>query len=93
MVAPIGEETLFRGFLFRGWQRAPGDAWLAIIATALLWALIHLQYDLYFIAQVFAMGLVLGWLRWVTGSTVLTMLLHGLTNGEAMLETFVALDA
>jgi membrane protease YdiL (CAAX protease family) len=91
VVAPIGEETLFRGFLFRGWYRAPRDAWLVIIVTALLWALIHLQYDFYFIAQVFAMGLVLGWFRWVAGSTILTMLLHGLVNGEGMLETLVAL--
>jgi membrane protease YdiL (CAAX protease family) len=40
---------------------------------------------------VFAYGLVLGRLCWVTGSTMLTMLLHGLINFEVMLETFVAL--
>src|SRR6516165_3638466 len=66
VVAPIGEETLFRGFLFRGWHRTPRDAWAAIIVTALLWALVHVQYDLYVIAQVFVYGLVLGWFRWVT---------------------------
>ena len=33
VVAPIGEETLFRGFLFRGWHRTPRDAWTAIIVT------------------------------------------------------------
>ena len=93
VVAPIGEETLFRGFLFRGWQRAPHDAWPVIIVTALFWAFIHLQYDLYFIAQVFAMGVVLGWFRWVAGSTILTILLHGLVNWEGMLETFMALHA
>jgi CAAX protease family protein len=65
---PTGEETLFRGFLFRGWHRTSPDAWLAIFVTALLWGIIHPQYDLYFIAQVFAYGLVLGWFRWVTGS-------------------------
>lgn len=91
VVAPIGEETLFRGFLFRGWHRTPRDAWLAIIVTALLWGLIHPQYDLYFIAQVFAYGLVLGWFRWVTGSTILTMLMHGLVNLEGMIETFLTL--
>jgi membrane protease YdiL (CAAX protease family) len=90
VVAPIGEETLFRGFLFRGWHRAPHDAWPAIIVTALLWSLIHVQYELYYIAQVFAYGLILGWFRWVSGSTVLAMLLHGLINGEGMLETFIA---
>ena len=91
VVAPIGEETLFRGFLFRGWYRTPRDAWLAIIVTALLWGIVHPQYDLYFIAQVFAYGLVLGWFRWVTGSTILTMLMHGLVNFEGMIETFLTL--
>src|SRR5262249_5675294 len=83
-------ETLFRGFLFRGWHRSPRDIWPVIGVTALLWALIHVQYDLYLIAQVFAYGLLLGWLRWVTGSTILTMLLNGLINFEGMLETFIA---
>jgi membrane protease YdiL (CAAX protease family) len=90
VVAPIGEEMLFRGFLFRGWHHSTRDAWLAIVVTALLWAVVHLQYDFYIIAQVFAYGLVLGWLRWVTGSTILTMLMHGLINFEGMLETFIA---
>ena len=90
VVAPIGEETLFRGFLFRGWHRAPRDAWPVIILTALLWGFIHLQYELYYILQVFAYGLMLGWFRWVTGSTILTMLLHGLVNCEGTLETFIA---
>ena len=90
VVAPIGEETLFRGFLFRGWHRSANDAWAVIIVTALLWALIHLQYDLYNMAQVFAYGLLLGWLRWVTGSTILTILLHGLINFGGLFETFIA---
>jgi len=93
VVTPIGEEMLFRGFLFRGWHRSPHDIWFVIIATALLWAVVHLQYDPYVIAQVFAYGLVLGWLRWVTGSTILTILLRGLINFEGMVETFVALHA
>jgi membrane protease YdiL (CAAX protease family) len=92
VVAPIGEETLFRGFLFRGWHRASHDAWAVIIVTARLWALIHLQYDLYYLARVLAYGLVLGWFRWATGSTILTILLHGLINLEGMLETFIAVQ-
>jgi membrane protease YdiL (CAAX protease family) len=90
VVGPIGEETLFRGFLFRGWHRSPRDAWVAIIMTALLWATSHVQYNLYLIAQVFLYGLVLGWFRWKSGSTILTMLLHGLVNFVGMLETVAA---
>jgi membrane protease YdiL (CAAX protease family) len=91
VVTPIGEETLFRGFLFRGWLRAPRDAWPAILLTSLLWALIHVQYDWFVIAQVFVFGVMLGWLRWASGSTLLTMILHGLINCEGMLETVIGL--
>jgi membrane protease YdiL (CAAX protease family) len=91
VATPIGEETLFRGFLFRGWIKSSHDTWPVIGATALLFALMHVQYDWFVIAQVFAFGLLLGWMRWATGSSILTMLLHGLINAEGMLETFVSL--
>jgi membrane protease YdiL (CAAX protease family) len=91
VVAPIGEETLFRGFLFRGLLRAPRDTWPVIAITALLFALMHVQYDWFVIAQVFAFGLLLGWMRWASGSTILTILLHALINCEGMLETLFSL--
>jgi uncharacterized protein len=91
VVAPIGEETLFRGFLFRGWHRSPRDVWIVIIAIALLWALTHVQYNPYYMAQVFVIGLVFGWFRYQSGSTILTMVLHGLVNLESMLETVWAI--
>jgi uncharacterized protein len=90
VVGPIGEEMLFRGFLFRGWYRSARDTWVAIIATALLWALLHVQYNPYLIAQVFLYGLLLGWFRWKSGSTILTMLLHGLVNFEGIVGTVIA---
>jgi hypothetical protein len=90
VVTPIGEESLFRGFLFRGWLRSPNQAWPVIAITAAMWALIHVQYDWYIISQVFVSGLLLGWLRWATGSTILTMILHGLINFEGMLESVLA---
>ncbi len=91
VATPIGEETLFRGFLFRGWLRSPRDAWPVILLTAFLWSIVHVQYDWFVIAQVFCFGVLLGWLRWASGSTVLTMLLHALINTEGMIETFVSL--
>jgi CAAX protease family protein len=90
VVTPIGEEILFRGFLFRGWYRPPHGPWIAIAVTALLWAIVHVQYDLFVIAQVFVCGLVFGWVRWTTGSTILTMVLHGLINCAGILETMIA---
>jgi CAAX protease family protein len=91
VVTPIGEETLFRGFLFRGWNRSSRDVWFAIVATAFLWATIHVQYNPYVIGQVFVCGLIFGWFRWSSGSTVLTMLLHAVVNCEGMFEPFLAL--
>ena len=88
---PLGEEILFRGFLFRGWMHGPRDAWPVIIITSLLWALIHVQYDWYVIGQIFIFGMLLGWMRWATGSVILTIVLHALINAEGMFETFVDL--
>jgi uncharacterized protein len=91
IVAPIGEETLFRGFLFQGWRRSPNDAWAAIGATALLWALVHVQYNPLIIGQIFVVGLALGWVRWTTGSTISTIFLHALLNSVGLAETHFAL--
>jgi hypothetical protein len=92
LLIPIGEETLFRGFLIRGWLRSPRSAWPVILITAALFAIIHVQYDWFLIGQVFAFGVLFGWARWATGSTLLTMMLHALVNLEGMLETFLSLN-
>jgi hypothetical protein len=91
VVAPVGEELAFRGFLYRGLAR-PGWEIQAIVIIALLWALLHIQYDWFGMAQVFAAGLMLGWFRWASGSTTLTIMMHVLINAEAMLETLIKMD-
>jgi membrane protease YdiL (CAAX protease family) len=88
VVAPIGEEIVFRGFLYRGLAR-PGREMHAIGAIALVWALLHIQYDWLGMAQVFAIGLLLGWFRWASGSTALTIVMHAIINLEAMIETAI----
>jgi len=87
VVAPAGEEIMFRGFLFRGWARSNRAAWPAIVMISVLWAALHVQYDWTGILQIFVIGLFLGWMRWRSGSTLLTLLLHGLFNVEGTLET------
>ena len=91
IVAPIGEEIAFRGFLFRGWTR-PGREMHAIVAIALAWALLHIQYDWLGMVQIFVAGLVLGWFRWATGSTILTIGMHFLVNLQSMLETWIKVE-
>jgi hypothetical protein len=87
VVAPAGEEILFRGFLFRGWARSDRSAWPAIVAISVLWAGLHIQYDWTGILQIFVIGLFLGWTRRRSGSTLLTFVLHALFNLEGTLET------
>ncbi len=89
VVGPAGEEILFRGFLFRGWV---GPGWrgvVGVIVIALIWAAMHVQYDWLGIGQVFVTGLLLGWIRWRSGSTWLTIVLHLLVNLEGTLEAMV----
>jgi membrane protease YdiL (CAAX protease family) len=88
VVAPVGEEIVFRGFLYRGLVR-PGHEMLAIAVISLAWAFLHIQYDWLGMAQIFAAGLILGWFRWASGSTTLTTVMHILINAEAMLETTI----
>ena len=91
IMAPAGEEVIFRGFLFRGWARSDRTTWPAIVVISLLWAALHVQYDWAGIAQIFVVGLYLGWMRWRSGSLLLTFLLHALFNLEGTLETVVQL--
>jgi uncharacterized protein len=87
VVAPAAEEAMYRGFLFRGWARSDRMAWPAIIVISVLWAAPHLQYDWTGILLIFVVGLFLGWMRWRSGSMLLTFLLHALFNLESTLET------
>jgi uncharacterized protein len=87
VIAPAGEEAVFRGFLFRGWARSARAVWPAIIVISILWAMLHIQYDWAGVLQIFVVGLFLGWMRWRSSSLVLTFVLHALFNLEGSLET------
>ncbi len=87
VAAPFTEELLARGFLYRGWSesflRVPG----AIVLSSLVWTAMHVQYDLFFLGEVFSIGLVLGYMRYRSQSIWLTTLLHGLNNLAALAQT------
>ncbi len=87
VAAPISEELFARGFLYRGWSQSflgvPG----AILLSSLVWTSLHLQYDWFFFGEVFSIGLLLGYLRYRCQSTWLTIVVHGLNNLAATLQS------
>jgi membrane protease YdiL (CAAX protease family) len=89
VVAPLGEEIIFRGFMFRGWVTEGRNPLLPIIAISLVWTLLHVQYDWFGLVQVFLLGLLFGWIRWRSGSTTLAFVLHALVNFESAIETLI----
>jgi membrane protease YdiL (CAAX protease family) len=83
--APVFEETFFRGFLFAGWLGSHIGAVATIVLTAVLWAALHMQYDLYGMASIFILGIAFGIVRLKTGSLWSTLLMHSAWNLAAMI--------
>jgi len=92
IAAPVAEEIMFRGFLFRGWVTSERMAILGILLISALFAAIHIQYDWFGILQVFFIGLLFGLVRWRSGSTTLTILMHVLANLWATVETMIKVE-
>lgn len=92
LFAPVSEEIVFRGFLYRGFVRRPGHEPFAIVAITLVWTAAHIQYDFWGMAQIFVMGILLGAIRWWSGSTAVTMMLHVLANLLATIETVIYVE-
>ena len=89
IAAPLVEELLFRGFLFEGFPRSQLGQIAAIAMTSLLWAVIHVQYELFYLVHIFILGLYLGFVKVKTGSTSLPILLHCLINAFAMGQAYL----
>ena len=87
VAAPITEEFFARGFLYRGWSESFLGPFGAILLSSAAWTALHLQYDWFFFGEVFSIGLLLGYLRYRSHSTWLTVIVHGLNNLAATLQT------
>jgi membrane protease YdiL (CAAX protease family) len=89
VAAPLFEEVFFRGFLFAGLASSALKPAGAIIVTAVVWAVIHLQYDTYEIGLIVCLGLALGAARVATDSLVVPFVMHATMNLVATIETAV----
>ena len=87
LLPAIFEETFFRGGLqnlLTRWFKGP---WVAIIFTAIIFSLIHLSYYGFLVR--FALGVVLGFIFYYSGSLWLNILLHFLFNGIQVTALYV----
>ena len=66
--------------------------WRFGLLTALIWALIHVQYSAYEIAIIFIMGIMLGIVRLRTGSLWSAILMHAFMNFVATLQLALNMD-
>jgi membrane protease YdiL (CAAX protease family) len=89
VVAPVFEETMFRGFFYKGVACSPLGPVAAVLLSSALFAILHSQYDWYGVLCVAIIGLYLGWVRYKTGSVLLTIVLHGIGNLYATGEIIV----
>jgi membrane protease YdiL (CAAX protease family) len=81
ILAPLAEETFFRGFVFNG-LRARMDWWWAAVISAALFAFAHLE--LWFLVPAFVLGFLFAFLYQKTNSIWPGMILHFLVNTIAM---------
>lgn len=84
VAAPVFEETLFRGWALSR-LRVTGT----VVLSAALWALMHIQYGAFEIGGLFAYGLLLGAARHRTGTVLVPIALHCLTNAAACAEYYL----
>ena len=80
ILAPLAEELLFRGWIF-GSLRARFSAGVTILATAVLFAVVHMDPTGFYPVAVLAPGFILSVIRERTGSVKPAVLAHALYNG------------
>lgn len=88
IVPPIVEETLFRGFLFKG-LRKKWPFWLSALITSFMFALAHGQLNVGL--DVFALSLVLCYITDKTDSIIPGIIIHSLKNSLAYVLLFTHL--
>ena len=88
LLAPIAEEIGFRGVLLGGLLRMRCKPWVAIVLSAIVFALVHGFSVKLFGTMVF--GIITGWLFWRTRSLLPGMIIHIVNNSTAViLEKFI----
>ena len=88
VAAPVTEELMVRGFLYRGWSESALGPLGAVVLSSLVWTAMHAQYyDWFLFSEVMSIGLLLGYMRYRSTSTWLTIIMHAINNFAATLQS------
>jgi membrane protease YdiL (CAAX protease family) len=79
LFGPMVEELIFRGFLY-GLLKDRIGVPITIALTAVGWAVLHVDYSWWVIANIVVDGLLLGLARWRTESVYVPIAMHALYN-------------
>lgn len=85
IAAPLIEEFMFRGVLWRGWRASRLGFFGTLFLTSFLWAILHVQYPPVIISYIFFLGLLMGLAREKTGNLWIPVWMHTLNNSLATL--------
>ena len=83
LLAPIAEEILFRGFLWRILEEKKINRYIILVVTSLLFAFYHLE--LFMVPYLFISGLILGLLRMLTNRLGVSIVMHIISNTLAII--------
>ena len=89
VAAPLIEELFFRGFLFEGLR----ESWMgpvgAVLVTSIIWASIHVQYEVFQMVMIGLLGVLLGVAKLKTRSLYITLAIHSILNLTAMVQVSI----
>lgn len=86
IIAPIAEEMLFRGYFFSKLRRL-FPFWISAVVVSIVFGLVHMAWNV--AIDVFALSLVLCYLREITNSIWASILLHMSKNAIAYFVLFI----
>ena len=82
LLPAVAEEVTFRGVVLAGLRRS-GSRWIAVVGSALVFGLFHINP--YHVVAAFVVGLLLGWVALESGSILPGILIHLVNNGAQVL--------
>lgn len=91
IVAPVMEEIMFRGFVYRGFSETRIGVVGTILITSVVWAVMHINKPPAAMLDTAVHGIIWGWLRWYTGSLWVTIGAHIANNAFAVMLTVAAM--